>query len=233
MRGLVGFLVFAGILIGVLVFAAGPLVVRPLAVEAVRAMIPGGDVVDVGVDVDGFDLLRGQLGEVRVAGGSLGSDSISLRSYELRAYRVGLDGRTFATLTGALEGVTVTLADGSVLDVGHVALSGSSTALQADVQLLPPAAEAIISAALADAGLAVERVSLVEGGVEVELLGQRTIAPLAYRDGALLLPSIMGQGNIVVIEPPAGDAWAVTGLRTLPTGMDIAVTIDVGALLGG
>jgi hypothetical protein len=233
MRGVLVFLVFAATLIALLVFVAGPVVARPLAVDAVRAAIPGDDPVDVEVDVDGFDLLRGQVGEVRVSGANLTSDAVTVRSFELSVNRVGLDGRTFAALTGGLDGVNVGLADGSTLDIGHVALSGPSTAVVADVRLQPPAAEAIILAALAEAGLPVDRASLVEGGVEVELLGQRVIAPLAYKDGALLLPSVMGQDSVVVIGPSAGGAWSITGLRTLPTGLDIEVTIDAGAMLGG
>ena len=233
MRSLLGFLVLAVTLIAALVFIAGPLLVRPLVVEAVRAALPSGDApVDVAVDVDGFDLLGGHVREIRVSGSNLESDQADIGSLALTARGVGFTGREFESVEGTLRGVVVPLPDGPSIELETVELSGADDDVRAEVHLEPADAQALIARSLTDVGVTADRIALTDGGVALEILGQRVTVALAVSDGAIVLPSVMGVDEVPVVAPGPDAGWRVTGLTVRPNGLDLQASLDAGALLG-
>lgn len=233
MRGFLGFLVFATVLIGVLVFVVVPLLVRPVVAGAVRAALPFGDqAVSIEVDVDGLGLLGGYVDRVRITGDDLVAGESQIGALDVTMRRVGLADRDFASIAGSLESVTVQLGDGTSVEVPEIRLSGPSASVLADARVGAAGAEALVVSALATAGLAVDRVGLAEGGVALELLGLQVIVPLTVVDGAVVATSFMGLAQLAVIAPAADDPWRVTGLKVLPTGLDIEASIDLERALG-
>lgn len=233
MRGFLAFLAFTTALIGVLAFVVVPLLVRPLVVDAVRAALPFGDQpVAIEVDVDGLGLLGGYVERVRIRGDDLVAGEARIGVVDVTLRQVGLGARDFVSITGGLESVTVQLGDGTSVEVTQVRLSGPSANVRADARVDAPNAEALVVSALANAGLAVDRVSLADGGVALELLGLRVVVPLTVVDGAVVATSFMGLARLPVIAPAADDPWHVTGLKVLPGGLDVEASIDLERAFG-
>jgi len=234
MRSLLGFLLFTAALISLLVFVAGPVVARPLVADLVRSALPfdGTDLV-VTVDVDGFDLLGGQVREIRVSGEGLVADDATIGSLDLTARHVGLLSRDVDDLTGSIQDLTIPLEGGGSLTVASIDLSGSTSDVAAMASLVPAGAESLVAAALADAGLAVDGIALTDDGFELELLGQRITVVLAVADGAVVLPSIMGSDTVAILAPADGDPWRITALTTSSSGLKVEASIDVAGYLDG
>jgi hypothetical protein len=232
MRSFLGFLVFIAALVAVLAAFALPAVVSPLVVSAVRSASPFGDQpLDVEVDVDAIGLIRGFVREIRISGEDLERDGVVVGSLDLAIQGVSIGDQGFAGLAGGLDAVDVGLPEGTSIRVGSVELSGPSTAVHARATLEAPEAEALILAAFADAGLELDGLQLVEGGVAVDVFGTRAEVGLAVANGAIVAPSLLGLASVPVLQPQPGDAWRVVGLSVEPGGLEIDATVDAGRLM--
>lgn len=232
MRGLLGFLVFSAALIATLLFVVAPMLVRPLVADAVRAALPlEGQPVQVAVDVDGLGLLGGYVGEIRLSAGALAAGDASIGALDVAVRRVALGGRQFETMDGTLRDVAIPLDDGSTLVVESVALSGPSTDVRAEATIRPADAEALVFNTLVSVGLIPDQVLLVDGGVQVDLLGQRVVLPLITDAGAIVIESLMGFEAVPVVAPRLGDPWAITSLVVRASGLEIVASVDAEALL--
>jgi hypothetical protein len=141
--------------------------------------------------------------------------------------------RSFETISGALLDVRVPLSDDSVVPVERIDLSGSSDAVLATAVVSREAALTILSGALADAGLPVEGLELIDGGAAVEVLGQRAELAFGVVDGALVLPSPFGLGDFVLYGPEPGDAWRLTGVSVTPAGIVVTAEVDATRVFAG
>jgi hypothetical protein len=232
MRGFFAFLAFSAVLIGMLLLVVVPWLARPLVVDAVRAALPFGDQpVDVGVELDGPGLLAGYVGEIRLSGGALAAGDASIGTLDVAVRRVALGGRQFEAMDGTLRDVAIPLDDGSTLVVESVALSGPSTDVRAQATIRPADAEALVSNTLVSVGLIPDQVLLVEGGVQVDLLGQRVVLPLITDAGAIVIESLMGFEAVPVVAPRLGDPWAITSVVVRASGLEIVASVDAEALL--
>jgi hypothetical protein len=234
MRSFLEFLLFSAAVIAILVLVAGPLVARPLVADVVRSALPfeGAD-LDVAVEVDGFDLLGGHVREIRLSGAGLVADGATIGSINLTARRVGLISRDVEDVRGRIDDLTVALDGGGTVAVASVDFSGSSSNVTATAQLSPGAAESLVAAALAEAGLAVDRIALTDEGFELHLLGQRITVALAVADGAVVLPSFMGIDALSILGPAADDPWRIIALTPSSTGLQVEASLDAGDSLAG
>ena len=232
MRSFLGFLVFIATLVAVMAAFAVPALVSPLVVSAVRSASPFGDQpLDVEVDVDAISLARGFVREIRISGADLASDGVLVGLLDVTLQGVSIGDHGFVDAGGSLEAVDVGLPDGSSIRVSSVALSGPSTAVTALASLDPAEAARLIEAALADAGLQLDAVTLVDGGFALNVFGQRAEVGLVVIDGALVVPSLLGLSSVPVLQPQPGDAWRVIKVSVDPGGLQIEARVDVARLI--
>jgi hypothetical protein len=232
MRTLLSWGLFVAILAG-LAYVLAPLVARPLVADAVRAASPFGSApLEVDVTADAIGLLQGRIDSVHLTGSDLTSERAPIGRLDITADNVGIIDRTFASMSGSLESVIMTRADGSSVQLARVDLSGPSDRLEATARIDRDAALAIVGQALASAGLPADGAELIDGGVRLSVLGQRTDVAIGVVDGAVSIAgSIAGGGSIVVFGPEAGDPWQITGVSASPNGLQVHALIDLGPLL--
>jgi hypothetical protein len=226
------------VLVGVFAVAAyllAPIVARPLVADAVRAASPfGSQPLDVDVDVDALGLLRGKVTRIHVTGANLSGSRLDIGRLDVSATDVGILDRSFASITGTLESVALRRGDGTEIDAREVRLAGPSNAVEATTSVGRKAALGIVRGALEGAGLPTSDLELIEGGVRISVLGQRSDVALGAAGGAVTIAgSIAGGGPIVVFGPEPGDSWRVTGVAVSPDGLEVQASIDIGGLLRG
>lgn len=232
MRTLLGWALLVAIL-GSVAFVAAPIAARPLVVAAVRAASPfGAAPLDVEVTADPVGLLRGTIDDVHVTGANLTSGRVTIGKLDIDAQDVGIGDHAVASMTGTLESVVIRQEGRADITVRQVVLSGPSSAVEATASLGRDAAIDIVRGALADAGLPVEGVELVDGGVRLSLLGQKTEIAIGVDGGSVAIAgSIAGAGPIVVFGPEPGEPWHVTGVSVSPEALEVQAEIDLGQLL--
>jgi hypothetical protein len=232
MRTLLSWAVFVAILAG-LAYVLAPIVARPLVADFVRATSPFGSApLQVDVTADALGLLRGRIGSVHVTGSDLTSERATIGRLDLTAENVEVVDRAFVSMSGSLDSVVITRADGSSVQLGRVDLSGPSDRLEATARLDRDSALAIVGQALASAGLPAEGAELIDGGVRLSVLGQRTDVAIGVVDGAVTIAgSIAGSGSIAVFGPEPGDPWRITGVSATPDGLEVHALIDLGSAL--
>lgn len=234
MRGFLGFLVFAGLLIGVLVFVVVPLLVRPLVVDAVRAALPFGDqAVVIDVDMDGLGLLQGQVARVRAHGSDVTSGEVRIGDLDIAVARASIGDRRFETITGTLTGIELSDVAGTPVAIDRVTLSGSSDEIVAIAILEADAALALVTNRFAEAGLAVDGIQLDDGRIAFQVLGQAVQVPLAVEDGVVVVPDLFGSGSVPILTPDPGAPWELTAVTVSPAGMTINAVVDGDRLLAG
>jgi hypothetical protein len=232
MRSLLGFIVFTAVFIAVLALVLVPIVVPPLVTAAVRGALPFGDApLDILVDVDGLALARGTIAEIRVAGGDLVAGPARVSSLRLQLDDVRLDRQGFGAIDGAVSGVFLTLADGTPLAIDSIQLSGPSSDVRAVARISPESALRLAQERLGGAGVEALRLELVDGGVELELLGQQVRAALRVEGGSLVMASSFGGGAIVLFGPEAGDPWQLVSADVSPSGVVLVAAVDAAAVL--
>lgn len=231
-----GFLGFVFVLVAALVVAAlviVPVAARPIVEDAVRAVLPFGDQpVDVEIDVNPVGLLLGTIDRIRVTGVELEAEGAIIGQLDMTVTDVSTASRTFRTLTGRLANVELPFVQSSTLVVTSIELGGPFGDVDAEARLDVRASLALIGNAFADAGMAVEQLELIEGGVAFAILGQRIEVPLAVDAGALVLPDVGGAGQLVIVEPGPDDPWRLTGVAVTPSGFTIDVALEPEGVLG-
>jgi hypothetical protein len=232
-RSLIGFLALVVALVAILAFVAVPIVVRPVVADAGRASSPFAD-EDLAVDVDAtaFGLLVGGIDRIHVSGANLDADGPTIGSLDLEVKQVSARDHSFRAIAGSLTNVEVESFDGSPVIIERIDLSGPSERVEAVAHLDERASVALVGSAFADAGLAVDGIELTDGAVAITLFGQRADLPLAVDDGALVLPNVLGTGELVLLQPEPDDPWRLSGVTVAATGMTVVATFDANGVLG-
>lgn len=232
-----GFLGFAFLLVVALVLAAlvvVPAVARPIVVDAVREVSPFGDQpIDVEVDVSPVALLLGTVDRIRVTGTGLETEGVLIGSLDLSIHDVSTSNRTFRALDGRLSAVALPFVTSSVLVIDSISLSGTSGDVDAVARLDLRASLSLVGNAFADAGVPVDGLELVAGGVAFNVLGQRVTVPLGVDAGALVIPDVAGGGPLVVVEPGPDDPWRITGVEVTPSGLEIHAALEPDGVVEG
>jgi hypothetical protein len=219
------------VLVTVLVIVVWPLVARPIIVSLVRDALPfDGDSVAVGVDV-GPALLAGEIETVAISGRDLQAGGATIGLLQLDFTAVAIADRSFRDVDGRLEDVAARLEDGNVVSIARIVLSGPSTGVKATTTLDAPATEGLVRSTLAERGIVPQRVSLLDGAVEVTVQGIAARAAIEVRGGSLFLVPGAGLAAIAVIERDGDAAWAIDGATVSPAGLVIEATVDAAALL--
>jgi hypothetical protein len=232
MRTFLGWVVLVAIL-GAAAYVLAPIVARPLVADAVRAVSPfGATPLEVDVDADPAGLLQGKIASIHVTGANLTSTRLDIGRLDVTANGVRILDRSFVSVSGSLESVTLRRGDGTQTQAGQVGISGPSNAIEATATVGRDAALEIVARALAGAGLPTEDLELIDGGVRLSVLGQRTDVAIGAVDGAVTIAgSVAGGGQIVVFGPEAGDPWRISSVSVSPSGLEIHALVDLDAVL--
>ncbi len=233
MRGFLGFVVLllAALVIAALVIV--PTVVRPIVADAVREALPFGDQpLDIEVDLDPIDLLAGTVDRIHVTGRGLEAEGAIIGELDMTVTDVSTTAHTFRTVTGRLANVELPFVQASTLVITSIELDGPYGDVDAVAILDVPASLALVGNAFADAGVPVEEIELIEGGVAFIVLGQRIEVPVAVDEGALELPDV-GGAPLVIVEPGPDDPWRLTAVRVTSSGFSIDVALEPEGVLGG
>jgi hypothetical protein len=229
-RGCLGFLLFAGVLIAGLAFVLVELAVPALVSAGVRSspLVQGRDVqVHVETSFDGV-LLHGRADRIDLSGSNLDEPNARIGSLQLTLRDVTLLDRTFADADGLLNGVELQLGTGAPVLIGEVRLTGSSSSLEARLFIGAPAAESAIRSRLLEAGLPVQAVHLGRGRVDLSVAGQTVPASLHLTATALILDAGPPIGSVDVLSAPVGGEWRLASVEVTEQGVQLTVTISLG-----
>ena len=233
MRGFLAFTVLLLAALAVAAYVAVPMIVRPMVVDAVREASPFVDQeIDVEVDIDPLNLMLGTVDRIRITGAGLQAEGADIAGLDVTLTDVVTGDRSFRTISGRLTGVALPFAQGTTLVIGAIELSGRTGDVDALARLDARATLALVGNAFADAGLAVDSLELVDGGVAFVLFNERVVVPVGADGGAMVIPDVAG-GQLVVVEPGPDDPWRIAGVAVTPTGMEVHVSLDSGEALGG
>ena len=105
--------------------------------------------------------------------------------------------RSFQTVTGSLDDVSVTLNKGDVVHVGDISVDGPADAASATAHMSAADTDRLIRLAGARAGLTIDDVQVGDSGVSVKVSGIQSNAELAVTGGALVLDP--GVGSAIVL----------------------------------
>jgi hypothetical protein len=231
-RILVVFILLAAGVVALVGFVAVPIAVRPIVADAVREALPFGDQpVTVDVDVNTVGLLLGRIDRIHVTGTDLDGDGPSIAALDITVEGASTSDRSFLDIDGVVRSLAVESFDGTPLTIDSIDLSGASGDVVAVANLDDRAGVALVGGAFADAGLAVEGIELVDGGVAFSVLGQRVQLALGVDQGALVLPDVLGLGPLTLLEPGIDDPWRLSSVTVTASGMTIVADIDADGVL--
>lgn len=231
MRGFFGFLIFIAVLIAVVTAIAIPVLVTPMAVTTVRDASPFEQPIDVQADVDAIGLMRGFVSEIRISGQDLTEGDVQIGALAVTVRGVGIGDHAFAGVTGGLDRVTISLPNGQPLQVDRIELSGDSDAVTAVARLDYDATLAFLQWSFDDVGIVVGDIELVDGGLSLMIFDQRVTLAVAVSDGMLVVPDILGAGQMDMLVPQPDDPWRLTGVRVTPDGMELQAQVDAARAL--
>jgi hypothetical protein len=214
-------------LLAVAALVVVPLIVRPMVVDAVREASPFGDApLEVEVDINPVSLLLGTVDRIRVTGAGLQAEGADIAALDLTLTDVETGSHRFRQASGRLTGVTLPFVQASTLVIETIELSGPSGDLAATASFDLRGTLALIGNAFAEAGIAVDSLEVVEGGIAFGFFDQRVVVPVGADGGALVIPDVAGGGPLVIVAPGPDDPWRVTGVAIGPTGMEVDVSLE-------
>ncbi|HUG47763.1 MAG TPA: hypothetical protein VMP67_05055 [Candidatus Limnocylindria bacterium] len=228
MTAVLRFLVFAALLVALLVFVVVPVVASPLLTQMVRDM--GFQADELEVTIDSFDpaLFGGRASRLRVQSGSVALSPATVEQLDLTFQDVSFFERTFENVRGELRGVVVT-AGGVTVRVSSVQVDGPARAAQASGNFTAQESEQLVRLAAERAGIRLDSVRFVDGGLRVGVAGVETGARIEVSSGALVLMSDFGPA-VVLLQPAPSDPWRLSEAYVASTGVTVIGLVDAARL---
>ena len=231
MRGLLGFLIFSALLIGVMVLVVVPVVAGPLIGSYLQgAGIVQGNGVTVDTQGSGAELVTGRVAALRVRGTDVNVQGVIVGDLDVTLHGVSLGPRTFDSLEGRLHNVRVRIPGGPQITIDSVGVTGPSATVTAVGHLAADQAAIVIRDAAARAGVRLDTVILRQGSVQVAQGSVAASASLAVKDGVLVLVPGRALPTVELLRPAPDSGWTLRAVTVGPDGIDLAGTIDAGRL---
>jgi hypothetical protein len=230
MRGCLGFLVFAAILVTALAVALVQLALPAVVTAAVEGSpLVRGQPVAVTVETSlGGVLLHGEIDSVRITGANLSEPPATIGDLDVTLSHVSMVDRTFASADGTLVGVVMDPTAAAPIELPTVWIGGSSSALTATVALDAQQTVALLEARLKAAGAPADaRVALIPGGIDLSVLGHSVPARIETTAETVQLVSEQAGLDVTLLEAPAGGPWQIGDLQVTPGGMQMTLDLEV------
>ena len=226
--GLVRFLAFAVLLVALLVFVVVPVVASPLLTQMVRDM--GLEADELEVSIESFDpsLFAGRTAKLRMQGTNVVLSPALVEELDLTFGQVAFVERTFESIRGELRGVRVD-AGGLTLNVSSVQISGPAREASVAVHFNAQEAEEMLRDAARRAGIGLEEVRFVDGGVRVGLAGTEVRARVDVLGGALVLQPQAGP-PMLLLQPAPSDPWRLSEAYVSSSGITVNGIVDATRL---
>ena len=230
MASFLRFAAFSVFMVGLLVFVVVPAVASPMLTQMVRDVGLRGD--DLNVSIEYFDpsLLGGNAESLTIRGRNVELPPALVGNLDLRFGNVSLIDRTFETITGQLDNVTLA-AGGLTVQVASVQVDGPAAAALATGRFSADQTELLVEGAARRAGLELEDVRLVDGGLRMSLAGLETGAGIAVQGGALVLSPEAGPA-VLLMQPAPSDPWRLSEAFVSSSGVTVRGVFDATTLAG-
>jgi hypothetical protein len=226
--GLLRFALFFVVAAVLLALVAVPLLSAPLLTQMVRdAGVRGGELnASVGI----FDpaLFTGRANELRIEGRDVQLGPATVGGMDVSLIGVAFFDRTFEGVRGNLRDVGMT-AGGIRVEVARVEVDGPARSANVAGHFTPTQGAEIVRQAAVRAGVTLDHVEFVDGGLQVTVAGVSTRAGVAVEAGGLVLRPDAGP-TILLLAPVPTDPWRLTEAWVSPDGITVRGVVDADAL---
>src|SRR4051794_3466804 len=223
------FVAFFAVLVAAFVLIALPLLLGPLLTQMVRNAGVQADMLSVSVAPFDPTLLLGHARKITLIASGVEESPARIGSVNLSIGDASYFDRSFETVTGSIDDVTVTVNDAPV-HIGDVTVDGPADAANATAQLSASDTDRLIRLAGQRAGLTIDEVHVGDSGVTVKVSGIESNAKLAVSGGALVLDPGVG-GAIVLLQPAPSDPWQLKEAWVDADGLNVRAVVDMTQLI--
>ena len=217
------------VLVGAFVLVGLPLILGPILTQVVRNTGIQSQSLDVSVALFDPGLLTGHSRRVTLSATDVVQSPARIGSLNVSVSDASFFDRTFVTVSGEIDDVTLTTTQGDSAHLDKVTLDGPADAASATAHLSAPDTEALIRLAGQRAGVTIDSVTVSDSGVSVKISGVAATARLAVTAGALVLDPGVGSG-IVLLQPAPSDPWQLQEAWVAADGLNVRATVDVTRL---
>ena len=237
MRGCLSFLLFVVVLVGLLAWFVLPAIAGPLVVASLTgAGLQGRDTRATVTADPPLELLLLRADRVHVQSTDVSLRGIRAAMLDINLTDVGFLERSFATIDGDLEGLTVTTAEGGSVSIPSVHITGSSSAARADFVVPTPLVISLAQDAAERAtGRRPSAVSLKSPGVVSFDVGGATFdETLAINGSGDLLAEggVGGAGlpSLVLVRATEIAPFTLQSVGVEDAGVQLGGTVDLAAM---
>lgn len=229
MTGLIKFAAFSAALIALLVLVVIPVVARPIISGLVRDAGVLGDDVDVDVDLFGPSIFRGRAPAVRIQADGVEVPHAVIGRVDVTLTDASATDRTFESISGTLQDISVTGPGGVAMMVDSIDLEGPAEATRATGRMDRSRSEALVREIAGQAGLVVDGVTLNDGSLDIKRDGQVTRAELRVAGDALILDTADAD-PLVLLAPAPSESWRFSDVRITEAGLTVDLTVNAREL---
>jgi hypothetical protein len=227
--GFLRFVAFFALLFAGFVLVVLPLLMGPLLTGVVRDMGVHADSVNVSVALLDPSLILGRSRQVTLSATKVDAAPAQIGSLTLSLGNVNFFDRTFDTVNGSLNDVSLTLG-GATVAAESATVAGPANAATVTATFAASQVVQLLTVVAAHNGLKLDNVAVSDSGVAVAVHGVTAAAQLSVKGGALLLDPGTGQ-TVVLLQPTKGDTWSLTDVWFTPSGMNLSGTVDVDQIV--
>lgn len=211
-------------------FVIVPAVASPVLTQMLRDTGIRGDGLNVSLGYFDPSLFSGRAETLNVRGQNIEVPPALIGDLDVTLGGVSLVDRTFERIDGQLNDVTIA-AGGLTLQVASVVVDGPAHAASATGRFSAAQTQQLVEHAGRRAGLPVNDVQLVDGGLRLQLGGIETTAGIAVHGGALVLAPDAGQA-VLLLQPAPSDPWRLSDAFVSTTGVTVRGVFDASSLSG-
>jgi hypothetical protein len=226
--GLLRFLLFFALLVGLLVFVALPALASPLLGQLVRDAGLQADRLSVSVPYFDPGLIVGQPSRLRLEAGDVELGPATAAGLDLTLGEVDLLGRTFESVRGNVRDTELT-AGGLNVAVDRIDIEGPATQARVTAHFAPDQAADILRQSARRVGVALDDVRLVDDAVRLRVAGFEARATVAVEGGALVLRA-EHLPALLLLQPAPSEPWRLTEASVSSDGLTVSGVVDAAAL---
>lgn len=219
------FVVFFVLLAAAFVLVGLPLVLSPVLTQIARNAGLQAQTLDVTVAPFDPTLLLGRARKVTLVASGVDLSPAQIGNVNVSVGNASYFDRSFDTVSGELDDVTLEVSGGDTVHIGNVKIDGPSDAASATAHLSAADTDKLIRLAAQRAGIQVDEVTVADSGVTVKVSGVESTARLSVNGGALVLDPGVG-GAIVLLQPAPSDPWSLQEAWVSADGLNVRGVVD-------
>jgi len=219
------FVVFFVLLAAAFVLVGLPLVLSPVLTQIARNAGLQAQTLDVTVAPFDPTLLLGRARKVTLVASGVDLSPAQIGNVNVSVGNASYFDRSFETVTGELDDVTLEVTGGDKVHIDSVKIDGPSDAASATAHLSAADTDKLIRLAAQRAGIQIDEVTVADSGVTVKVSGVESTARLGVNGGALTLDPGVG-GAIVLLQPAPSDPWSLQEAWVSADGLNVRGVVD-------